>query len=69
MAKPTNVKQVALYVTHKQHAALRSLSQRSRRPMQIYLREAVDDLLAKYGDSVDAPMPPVRTRRVRRKRS
>lgn len=58
-----NVKQVALYLTPETHAALRKLSARTRVPASAYLREAVDDLLAKYGDTVDALMPPVRKTR------
>jgi hypothetical protein len=67
----TRVKQIALYVTHEQHAALRKLSARTRVPQSAFLREAVDDLLAKYKatDSVDALMPPVRTARRRRRPS
>jgi predicted DNA-binding protein len=44
----TQLKQVALYVTPEVHDALRVLSERTRVPQSIYLREAVDDLLAKY---------------------
>jgi hypothetical protein len=44
----TYVKQIALYVTPAQHRALKHLSDSTRVAMQIYLREAVDDLLAKY---------------------
>jgi hypothetical protein len=43
-----NVKQIACYITHDQHTALKALNARTRVPMQEYLREAVKDLLAKY---------------------
>ena len=37
-----------LYLDPPQKAALRKLSDRTRVPMAVYLREAVDMLLAKY---------------------
>jgi len=39
---------VSCYLEPKQHAALRALSERTRVPAQVYVREALDDLLAKY---------------------
>lgn len=40
--------QLSLYVDLKQRDALAHLSKVTRVPQQVYLREAVDDLLAKY---------------------
>jgi len=40
--------QVPLHITEKQRDALRELSTRNRVPQQVYLREALDDLLKKY---------------------
>ena len=37
-----------VYFDRPQHDALRKLSDRTRVPLAAYLREAVDDLLAKY---------------------
>ena len=37
-----------LYLDPPQKAALRKLSERTRVPMAVYLREGVDMLLAKY---------------------
>jgi predicted DNA-binding protein len=37
-----------LYLDPPQKAALRKLSDRTRIPMAVYLREAVDMLIAKY---------------------
>jgi predicted DNA-binding protein len=44
-----HVRQIACYVTPEQAAALKALSERTRVPMQAYLREAVADLLKRYG--------------------
>lgn len=38
-----------VYFDRPQHDALRQLSDRTRVPLAAYLREAVDDLLRKYG--------------------
>ncbi len=38
-----------VYFDRLQHDALRQLSSRTRVPLAVYLREAVDDLLKKYG--------------------
>lgn len=43
-----NHRQIACYVTPEQAQALKDLSSHTRVPMQVYLREAVDDLLKKY---------------------
>jgi hypothetical protein len=43
-----NLVQVACYVRPAQAKALRALSARTRVPMQVYMREAVDDVLRKY---------------------
>jgi hypothetical protein len=37
-----------VYFDRGQHDALRRLSDRTRVPLAVYLREAVDDLLKKY---------------------
>jgi Ribbon-helix-helix domain len=37
-----------VYFDRGQHDALRELSDRTRVPLAVYLREAVDDLLKKY---------------------
>lgn len=60
--------QVACYLDDRQRKSLYRLRERTRVPLQVFMREAVDDLLNKYKqcDSVDALMPPVRTRRTRR---
>lgn len=42
-----------VYFDRPQHDALRELSDRTRVPLAVYLREAVDDLLKKY-HSADA---------------
>jgi predicted DNA-binding protein len=68
MAK-TKMKAVLMYLEPRQQKALRALSTRTRVTASAYLREAVDMLLAKYGDTVDALMPPVRTARKRRRKS
>lgn len=46
--KPVNLVQIACYVTPVQRDALRGLSERTRIAQQVHLREAIDDLLAKY---------------------
>ena len=38
-----------VYFDRPQHDALRQLSTTTRVPLAVYLREAVDDLLKKYG--------------------
>lgn len=38
-----------VYFDRPQHDALRELSNKTRVPLAAYLREAVDDLLKKYG--------------------
>ena len=38
-----------VYFDRPQHNALRQLSTKTRVPLAVYLREAVDDLLKKYG--------------------
>ena len=38
-----------VYFDRPQHDALRKLSTTTRVPLAVYLREAVDDLLKKYG--------------------
>lgn len=43
----------SLYLDPPGHAALKALSERTRIPVAVYLREAVDDLLTKY--KVSAP--------------
>jgi predicted DNA-binding protein len=43
----------SLYIEPEVHAALKALSQETRVPIAVYLREAVTDLLAKY--NVRAP--------------
>jgi hypothetical protein len=44
-----------VYFDRPQHDALRQLSTTTRVPLAVYLREAVDDLLKKYG--VKSPKP------------
>lgn len=39
---------VPLYLEPQQHERVKSLSAKTRVPVQAYLREAVDDLLKKY---------------------
>ena len=41
-------KNTLVALTLDQHAKLKLLNQRTRVPMQAYLREAVDDLFVKY---------------------
>jgi len=43
---------VSLALTVEQYRQVRQLHERTRVPMQVYLREAVDDLLAKYKKEV-----------------
>lgn len=38
----------SLYLDPPAYEALKSLSEKSRIPVAVYLREAIDDLLAKY---------------------
>lgn len=38
----------SLYIEPETHAALKELSEKSRIPIAVYLREAVEDVLAKY---------------------
>ncbi len=40
--------QVRLMLTVEQYGKLKLLNERTRVPMQVFLREAVDDLLVKY---------------------
>lgn len=42
----------SLYIEPEVHAALKGLSEQTRVPIAVYLREAVSDLLAKYGTKV-----------------
>ena len=44
----TSYKQIACYITPAQHRQLQALSKRTRVPQQVYLREGVTLLLAKY---------------------
>jgi hypothetical protein len=44
-----------VYFDRPQHDALRLLSNKTRVPLAAYLREAVDDLLKKYGVKVTKP--------------
>lgn len=44
--------QVPFQITEEKRAALRALSAHTRVPQQAYLREALDDLLKKYGKEV-----------------
>lgn len=44
-----------VYFDRPQHDALRQLSNKTRVPLAAYLREAVDDLLKKYGVKSAAP--------------
>lgn len=46
--KPGTKKVQTIGLTNEQYARLKKLSDRTRVPMQQYLREAVDDLLRKY---------------------
>ena len=40
--------QVPIYMEPKQYAQLKKLSEKTRVPMQVYLREGVDMILKKY---------------------
>jgi hypothetical protein len=42
-----NVKQIACYLTHAQHAALKRMSAASGAPVSHYLRLAISDFLAR----------------------
>jgi hypothetical protein len=53
--KPVNLFQIACYVTPEQRDALRALSARTRVAQQVHLREAIDDLLAKYKQTKGTP--------------
>jgi hypothetical protein len=44
-----------VYFDRPQHDALRQLSNKTRVPLAVYLREAVDDLLKKYGVKTAGP--------------
>lgn len=44
-----------VYFDRPQHDALRQLSTTTRVPLAVYLREAVDDLLKKYGVKTAGP--------------
>ena len=46
-----------VYFDRAQHDALRALSDKTRVPLAVYLREAVDVLLAKYGVKTVKPRP------------
>jgi predicted DNA-binding protein len=50
--------QQPLYLDHEKADALDQLAKRTRVPKQQYLREAVDDLLAKYKVKVAKPKTP-----------
>jgi hypothetical protein len=43
-----NYKQIACFLTRKQHEALKRLSAQTLVPMQVILRQAVDKILADY---------------------
>jgi hypothetical protein len=45
----------SLYIEPEVHAALKGLSQETRVPIAVYLREAVTDLLAKYNVKAIVP--------------
>jgi hypothetical protein len=42
-------RQVACFLTPEQHDGLKRLSKETHIPMQVFLRKAVDDALARYG--------------------
>lgn len=44
----TNYRQVACFLTPEQHDGLKRLAKETHIPMQVFLRRAVDELLAKY---------------------
>jgi hypothetical protein len=46
--KPVNFVPIAAFVTPQQRDGLKALSAKTRIPQQALLREALDDLLAKY---------------------
>ncbi len=46
-----------VYFDRAQHDALRALSDKTRVPLAVYLREAVDMLLEKYGVKTVKPRP------------
>ena len=46
--KPGTMKVQTIGLTNQQYSKLKKLSERTRVPMQQYLRESVDDLLKKY---------------------
>lgn len=46
--KPTNLVQIACYVTPEQRDALRETSERTLIPQQALLRKAIDDMLKSY---------------------
>lgn len=47
----------SLYLDPPEHTALKALSEKTRIPAAVYLREAVDDLLIKYKVKVTRPRP------------
>jgi len=49
--KPVNFVPIAAFVTPQQRDGLKALSRKTRIPQQALLREALDDLLEKYGKS------------------
>lgn len=46
-------KQVAMYAEPEQYHALKELSEKTRVPMQVYLREGVDAVLKKHAKEID----------------
>jgi len=42
-------KQVPLYLEPEKYAQIKKLSEKTRVPIQVYLREGVDMILKKYG--------------------
>jgi predicted DNA-binding protein len=44
-SKPVNVKQVLIYLTHEQHAALLKLKERLGVPVSVSIRRAIDRYL------------------------
>jgi hypothetical protein len=57
-----------LYLDPPKKEALKRLSEATRVPMSVYLREAVDDLLVKYAKPV-RPAPMRRQKRAEAKRT
>lgn len=53
--KKGNQVHASIYLSEATYASLKGLSDRTRIPMSAYLREAVDDLLAKYKVKVTKP--------------